>query len=301
MSRADKIRKWLRRNFPALYRRFGRYFHTYYPLQRRVVRHARRHPELYADADLAAAVKLLRSGGISVFSFPGYEKYGSLAVEVHTGDDGFPWVDHGGRRLYFRRGTAAASVASSYRALRMEQDPASPHFYRAAGFEVRVGDVLLDVGSAEGIYALDNVEQASRIVLFEVDPEWIGALEKTFAPWRETLTILNQSASDVDDAESATIDTVVREAELQRSPLLLKLDVEGVEERVLAGAEEVLSLPDTRAVVCTYHRHGDHERLSAAMRARGYEVRTSPGWMLFIHDKNLQPPFFRRGVIYCTK
>ncbi len=67
------------------------------------------------------------------------------------------------------------------------------------------------------------------------------------------------------------------------------------------GASETLSRPGTRAVVCTYHRHGDHERLSEAMRALGYNVETSGGWMLFMHDKTIQPPFFRRGVIYCYK
>jgi hypothetical protein len=291
----------LRQSFPALYKRYGRYFHKHYLLGRQVVRHARRHPELYADPLLTEAIKRLSADEISVFSFPGYEKYATLPVEVKVDDDGFPWVEHGGRRLYFRHGTASERAASYYRGLLMEQDPASPHYYRAGGCELRQGDVLLDVGSAEGIYALDNVEQASRVVLFEVDPAWIGALEKTFAPWRDKVTIINKFASDVDDAESVTIDTVMRDIQDLDGSVLLKMDVEGAEERVLRGASELLSRTDTRAVVCTYHRNGDHERLSEVMRVGGFEVETSEGWMLFIHDRNLRPPYFRRGVIYCCK
>jgi len=199
----------------------------------------------------------------------------------------------------------------------------------------------MDVGSAEGIYALDRVELAARTVLFEVDPEWVGALERTFAPWRDRVVIINKFASDVDEAGSGdgddiggdgggiggcsggsdttcntngsggsahsggigsvTVDSVARELGLG-GPLMLKMDVEGAEERVLAGAGEVLSRPDTRAVICTYHRDGDHARLSERMRTRGFDVATSPGWMLFVHDRaGLQPPFFRRGVIYCAR
>ena len=300
MSNIDRIRKWLRRSFPGLYDRYGRYFHTRYPLRRRILRHARRHPEQYADPELAAAMEAVRDDGLSVFSFPGCKSYDTVPVDIRVDEEGFPWVDHGGKRLCFRRGSDPAKVASSYRALLREQDAASPHCYRTEGFEVEEGDVLLDVGSAEGIFALDNIERASHVVLFETDPSWIGALERTFGAWKDKVTIINKFASDVDGADTVTVDTVLRDGGLG-GPVFLKLDVEGAEERVLNGAREALSHPGTRAVVCTYHCHGDHERLSEAMRARGYDVRTSAGWMLFIYDKKLQPPFFRRGVIYCKK
>ncbi len=298
MSSLEVIRKLLRRSFPGLYRRFGRYFHTHYPLQRRILRHARRHPEQYADPELEAALQALRSGAISVFSFPGREKYDLLPVEVHTDADGFPWVDHGGRRLYFRLGTRPDEIVQDYRRLLAEQDAASPHCYTTPSFGIEPGDVLLDVGSAEGVFAIDNIEKASRVILFEVAPEWISALERTFAPWREKVTVINKFASDTDDDGTIRIDAAIGG---EHAPVFLKLDVEGAEERVLNGAAEVLSRPGTRAVVCTYHRHGDHERLSDSMRERGFDVTTSAGRMLFVHDRELQPPFFRRGVIYCRK
>jgi predicted RNA methylase len=296
----DRLRKWLRRTFPNLYGRFGHYFHTHYPTQRRILRHAREHPELYSDPELADAVKHLAEGSISVFSFPGSGSYDTLPVRVHVDEDGFPWVDHGGRRLWFRRGSGSAAVALNYRRLLQEQDAASPHRYRAESFDVNEGDLLLDVGSAEGMFALDNVERASRVILFEVDPAWIGALERTFEPWRDKVTIINRYASDTDDDRNVTIDTVTRDLPAGGA-LFLKLDVEGAEERVLRGAEEALSRPDTRAVVCTYHRQDDHRSLSEMMRERGFTVATSPGHMLFLHDRDLRPPFFRRGVIYCGR
>jgi hypothetical protein len=300
MGAVFKIQKWLRRTFPALYKRFGRYFHTYYKLERRILRDAKHHPERYDDPQMAAAVKYLSRNGVSVFSYSGCEKYDSLAVDVHTGDDGFPWVEHNGRRLYFRRDTDPARAASYYRGLLKEQDPASPHCYDREGFELGDGDVLFDVGSAEGIFALDNVEKASRIFLFEVDERWIGALERTFAPWKEKVVIINKFASDTDGAGTVAVDSIVREYGVE-GPLFLKMDVEGAEESVIRGAAEALSGNDSRAIVCTYHRNGDHELLSDVMSGQGFDVATSAGHMLFVFDKALEPPFFRRGVIYCRK
>ncbi len=300
MSRIERIRKLLRRSFPGLYKRFGRYFHTHYKLQRQILRHARRHPAQYSDPELRAALEKLKRSTISVFSFPGYEKYDDLALAVHTDGEGFPWVEHGGRRLYFRCGTGADEVVRDYRRLLSEQDPASPHRYRTDSFEVMEGDLLMDIGAAEGIFALDNIEKASRVIIFEVDEAWVAALKRTFGPWRDKVEIINRYASDTDCDGNLTVDTALQDYGPD-APLLLKLDVEGAEERVLRGAREALSRPGTRAVVCTYHRDGDHGRLSGAMRGMGFEVSTSSGWMLFVHGKKLGPPFFRRGVIYCRK
>lgn len=80
------------------------------------------------------------------------------------------------------------------------------------------------------------------------------------------------------------------------------MDVEGAEASVIRGAAETLARPDTRAAVCTYHNPWDHEVLSGMMAGAGFRVATSDGYMLLIYDgRPLKPPFFRRGMIYCTK
>jgi FkbM family methyltransferase len=273
---------------------------------------------MYASPELDVAVRRLAGGKISVFSFEGCERYDAMPVEIFFDEDGFPWVRHDGKRLYFRHGMSTDQIVRTYRRLRTEQDPASPHYYGARGFEPRPGDVLLDIGAAEGIWALEGVEHAGHVALFEVDPAWIGALERTFAPWADKVSIVNKFASDGDRDGEITVDTVAAAIHAAHTiatdsdpgdgtdtnpppALLMKLDVEGAEARVLAGAKGVLEQAGTRAIVCTYHRHDDFLSLSAAMNRHGFDVTASPGWMLFVHDRNLRAPFFRRGVIYCKK
>ncbi len=287
--------KRLSGRFPFIATVYRRYF-FHRGARKRILGDVKQNPALYAEPELADAVRYISRHGISVLSYEGCERYDRIKIAVHRDEDGFPWVDHGGRRLYFRRGSDEEMVKMAYRGLLEEQDPASPHCYLAPGFEAGEGDVLLDIGAAEGIWALDNVEKARHIVLFEAKEEWIGALERTFAPWRDKVTIIDKFASDAEDAQSVTLDDVMRR---EKAPLLLKMDVEGAEARVLDGAREVLSRSDTRAVICTYHRHGDHAALSEKMRSLGYRVTTSHGYMLFVFAHDLQPPFFRRGMIYC--
>ena len=294
-----ETRKKIGKRFPFLARIYRRHFY-YRKAKSRILADVRQHPDRYAEPELAAAVDYISRHGVSVLSYRECERWDRLKVDVHRDDDGFPWVDHHGRRLYFRRESSAVIVTLAYRSLLKEQDAASPHCYLAPGFEVRKGDVLLDIGAAEGIWALDNVEKASRVVLFEAKQEWIGALERTFAPWRDKVTIVDKYASDAPDADSVTVDDVARRERLD-GPLLLKMDVEGAEAKVLDGAGEVLARPDTHAVICTYHRHDDHTALSEKMRGLGFRVDTSHGYMLFVFAHDLQPPFFRRGMIYCKK
>lgn len=267
-----------------------------------ILRDSARHPERYSDPEVKSAIDYLKSHGLSAFLHPFSEKYDQSTVEVLTdGWSGLNYVMHAGRPLYMKRGGSVEGMRHCYNMLMLEQDPLSPHCYRTETFDVEPGDVLFDVGCADGNFSLDNIEKASKVFLFEVDDKWLEALCKTFESWKDKVVIINKFVSDRDGADTITVDTVVRQYGID-APVFLKLDVEGAEADVLKGAAETLARPDTRAIVCTYHRDGDHEALSRKMESEGYYVETSPGRILFIYDEGpLKPPYFRRGLIYCTK
>ena len=86
-----------------------------------------------------------------------------------------------------------ASAEAVYRGLLIEQDKRSAHRY-VDSYEELKGKTLLDIGAAEAIFTLDTIECIDHAYLFECDESWIEALEATFAPYKEKITIVRNNA-----------------------------------------------------------------------------------------------------------
>lgn len=155
-----------------------------------------------------------------------------------------------GRRLYFRRNTPLDKIENYYRVLAMEQDIRSPHHYLEDVKEVK-GMTFVDIGSAEGFTSLEVVEEATQLYLFEQDELWIEALEATFEPWKEKVTIIRKYVSDKDAEQEVTLDTFFQGKDKER--LFLKMDIEGAERYALAGSKKLFDECKLHFAVCTYH------------------------------------------------
>lgn len=277
---------------------------NYRILKKRIFEDYQRDPQRYTEPALAEAVENIRRNGLTVFPYDYVAGYKPENVKVQQDAwSGLKYVVHNGRKLYFKRGDNDAHVAHVYNSLLKEQDSRSPHVYETGSFKMAPGSVLMDVGAAEGIFALDNIEKISHVYLFETEDSWMEPLLKTFEPWKDKVTIINKFASDADGGNTVTIDTFVRQNGIT-GPVFLKLDVEGAERDVIKGAAGTLSAhPDTQAVICTYHRFDDYEVVSGLMKGLGYNVEKSPGYMLFLYDTEgmIKYPYFRPGVVYCSK
>ena len=88
----------------------------------------------------------------------------------------------------------------------MEQDLRSPHHYLDSIEEVK-GKTFVDVGSAEGFTSLEVIEKASHIYLFEQDTLWIEALNATFEPWKDKVSIIPKYVSNNNSEQEITLDT----------------------------------------------------------------------------------------------
>lgn len=100
------------------------------------------------------------------------------------------YVIHRGKKMYYpKKGWDPLRIHQHYKYLCMEQDEDSPHKYETVDFEVKTGDIIADIGAAEGIWALDYADIAGKIYLFECDPDWIEALRKTFEPWKDKVAM----------------------------------------------------------------------------------------------------------------
>ncbi len=225
--------------------------------------------------------------------------YDSSKVQVLKDDaSGLHYVMHNGKKLFYSSDhTNPAKVAFTYNCICIEQDLRSPHRYLTESFNVNEGDTVLDIGAAEGNFALDVVEKAGRLILFETDEKWIEALQHTFEPWKEKVTIINKFVSNVDNHKCITLKRLFNETKID----FIKMDVEGAEVEILESSEDILKdAHDLKLAVCTYHTSADKDSVESSLNKCGYTCEPTPGFMLFLYS-HLTPPYFRKVLLRATK
>lgn len=250
--------------------------------------------------ELKIVVDYLRNHPITIFPYLFQHNYKAEDIEVFYDENKLlRYVLMDGKRLYFKKRWSAKRIRHSYNELKKEQDLQSPHRYLNENFQVEMNDVVADVGVAEGNFALDVVEKAKELYLFETDKEWIEALNATFEPWREKVHIINKFVGDKASENQTTLDHYCRDYE----PItFLKIDVDGAEAKLLKGCERILSQqPYLKIAICTYHKQDDEKEFTQLLTHMGFETSHSDGYMLFHTDKKIKSPFFRRGLIRAVK
>ncbi|MDR1930056.1 MAG: FkbM family methyltransferase [Treponema sp.] len=251
------------------------------------------------DHEIMEIVNYFENNPFSVFPYNFMKKYRVDNITVYRDEAcKMKYVLHEKKRMYFPKNWDDDSVRGYYNGLLIEQDTNSPHRYEDDEFHVNNGDILADIGAAEGLFALSNIEKASKVCLFECDVEWIGALTKTFEPWMEKVRIINKYISDQTKGEYITLDDFLNGGRIN----FIKADIEGSEIALLKGAKILLSTQDNlQMVLCTYHRENDAEDLKKILLENGFDTRFTKRYMIFIFDKSLKEPYLRRGIIRAMK
>ena len=235
------------------------------------------------------AYKAWGIAGYSPYPYVWKKEYDRRHYDVMVdSENGFPYVLHNGKRLYFKR-NSENSAEAVYRALLIEQDKRSAHRY-VNSYEELKGKTLLDIGTAEGIFTLDTIEYIDHAYLFECDEAWIEALETTFAPWREKITIVRKYVSDVDDENNVTLDTYFKDKSSEN--LFLKMDIEGYERKALKGAVHLLTTSQQiSGSVCIYHLHDDEAVITNLLSSNGLKTEIQPGYLYF--EREMRPAIVR--------
>ncbi|MEY2924908.1 MAG: hypothetical protein RLZZ337_1456 [Bacteroidota bacterium] len=242
------------------------------------------------------ALTFVRRNGPEVFPYNFSKKYNKEDVEVHLDkSNGLKYVVENGRKLYFKRKSSIRGVKRNYNALRIEQDKKSAHRYLTPSFDIERGDILVDVGAAEGNLALSVIDKVKRVYLFETDPNWLEALEATFAPWKEKVVIVNKYVSDQNNAHHVSLDEYFKDKE---TFTFLKIDAEGAENAIIKGANTLLSKRNPmRFALCTYHKPNDAEEFEIILKNFHFKTEFSDGYMIFPELRTFYPPYLRNGLI----
>jgi len=254
------------------------------------------------NIEIIEIIDYIYKNGFSIFPYEYINRYNTSADKcIYDIKCKMHFISHNGKKLYFPKGYSIDMICGAYNNLRIEQDIASPHRYEEKNYIVQEGDIIADIGAAEGIWALNYVENASLVYLFECQNMWIEALQKTFEPWKEKVIIVNKYVSDVnctEKMESVTLDEYFEDKKIN----FIKADVEGGEISLLKGASLILKRTDKLSLIlCTYHRHDDAKALKEILENNGFETEYSNRYMLFIFDKEIREPYIRRGLIRARK
>ena len=237
-----------------------------------------------------------------VVMFPDYfqDEYIEDSVEVH--DDkklGLRYVLCDGKRLYFKKRWSEKRIRKAFNELIKEQDLRCPHCYESESFKFESGDVLADIGAAEGNFALSVVEKASRIILFESNKQWLGPLSATFGPWKDKVVIVNKFVGDISDSKCTTLDDHFSTGEKLS---FLKIDIEGAESRLLDGCKRILTeVHPLKVAICTYHKPEDEQQFKQLLGQYGFETSHSDGFVLLNTDRKIKAPYLRRGLVRAVK
>ncbi|MDR3266632.1 MAG: FkbM family methyltransferase, partial [Tannerella sp.] len=206
--------------------------------------------------------KYIKNNGYKRHIYEFRHEYDNKIVDIQKDDvkDLYYIIHTNNKRLYFRRGLLPEKMKGMYKALMMEQDIRSPHHYFDNFDEVK-NCVFVDIGSAEGFSSLEVIENATHIYLFEQDPKWIEALEATFEPWKDKITIVRKYVSDYDDENHQTLDTFFKDQ--SKENLFLKMDIEGDERKALNGCKELFSsAKNLNFAISSYHMEDDEKVIS---------------------------------------
>lgn len=237
-----------------------------------------KHPADKDNPEVAGIIAYIdREHRIDLISYDFVKEYLAMPVMVYWDEvSGMGYVPYKGRKMFFPRGWDQERIVSYYRSVVMEQDKRSPHCYASETCGVREGDVIVDAGAAEGIFALDHIELASRLYLVEADPAWIEALERTFSGDSDKVQIIYGFLDSYHDGDRVSVDQLFAEQEVN----YIKMDIEGAEKSALAGAAKTLErCKDIRCAICSYHCREDEQFVRQVLEEQGFETETSLGYM----------------------
>jgi hypothetical protein len=252
------------------------------------------------SADVKKVLNYLQNRPIAMLPYNFQDHYIESDVDVYNDPEkGLKYVLTDGKRLYFKKRWSIRRIQKCFNELRKEQDPQSPHCYEDTTFRFEKGEILADIGAAEGNFALSVVEKAHKIILFESDKEWIEPLNATFSPWKDKVTIVQKFVGNVDNSKCTTLDSYFAPEE---KFTFLKIDIEGAESLLFEGSKRILSQQQPlKIVVCTYHKPQDEFEFKELLSHNGFKTSHSNGYMLVFTDRKIRAPYLRRGLVRAEK
>lgn len=239
--------------------------------------------ERYKDdnrEEIKNILKNIEHNDVQMFNYDFVEKYKKLSIDVKFDSRcKMYYVSHYDKRLYFAKSLdSEEKVREYYRCLLIEQDLESPHKYLDSDFNINPGDVVVDVGAAEGNFSLEIIDKVSKLYLIESETEWIEALRETFKKYQEKVVIIQKFITSVNAGKYGSLDHIISE------PInFIKMDIEGNEWDALSGAKNLFEKSKKlKCAICSYHSNYDEVLIKDILEKYKMKCSTTPGYVWWI-------------------
>lgn len=255
-------------------------------------------PKEKVSDEESLVIDYLKTNKLFALPYDFTKNYKPSDIRIHKDEDrNLFYMIYNDKRLYYKDGKRKKKAQKYFNSIVMEQDIESPHKYLTNKFNVENDDIVVDVGAAEGNFALDIIHIAKKVYLFESDPIWKAELEASFSPWKEKVSIIQKEVSDKNDDKHVSLDAFFADKEDFN---ILKIDIEGAEQLVLNGAKRSIKKAKKRKIaVCTYHRQHDSKLFAKFFKEYDFQTSLSKGYMIF--RRNIEKPYLRKGLIWAIK
>ncbi|MBQ9610733.1 MAG: FkbM family methyltransferase [Lachnospiraceae bacterium] len=249
------------------------------------------------DDEKKEIYEYLKKHRLSVFPYEYTSEYDLNNCIAKKDDNGLIYIQTDALKMYMKRSYKSLFRAKRYyNNILIEQDYRSPHCYITESFKPEEGDVILDIGGAEGFFPIKHIDKVKAVYIFECNDEWIEALNYTYKDYKDKVHIIDKFVSDFSDGHHISLDDFVKEYGLEHENLYIKMDAEGSEPAIIRGAKKLLNLnPNIKLNICTYHQ-ARHEEIFRKL-FKDWRVENSSGYMIYYYDFNLKKPYLRRGVL----
>lgn len=159
------------------------------------------------------------------------------------------------------------------------------HYYQYEKTPVEKGEILLDIGTAEGLFPLVVLDKCSHIYMVEPSQYFFNSLAKTFEQDKEKTTIYNLAVGAKKDKvffnedsldgqisntgeNNRSIDVVTVDSLIGDNKITyLKADIEGFEYEMLQGAKGTISKNKPKIAITTYHKQNNPDEIIALIKS----------------------------------
>lgn len=237
----------------------------------------------------------------SMIPYEFVDDFKQMPVDIRHDDNwNLPFATVAQHRIFFPENFTPAVIRHQVRQSLWEQADGSPHRYIHSIGQPPSGDIAVLIGASNCIFAMSIIERFKKMFLFEPDTKWHPAMHRTLSRYFEKVVIVGKKVGNKTCKDMVSLDEYFKDRYQQVD--YIQADIEGDEMDLLWGAENLVrQAARLNLSICCYHHAHDETEIGDFLRARGFSVRPSKGYMLLFMQYPLKYPYLRRGVLYASK